>query len=849
MPFCINKKMAKKQKLQVEDRTLWWSDLNFMPSEDKNSLWAAQATFYLFLNAVRFIEDDKYHQYNRLDRLKINRQEYIDMIDPKTTMGGGGTAEYFSADFETIPIDIHVDNILRAKLDKIGIENKLQVNEIDKFAKSQKQRDKDRIIYQREFRKIINEVHQQLGLPAIKDSQSPYNYVKSLSPKDGSKMIDTVDTLLDYIKSQIRDEQDLSLYESYIYKGEVEMAFELGIQHYLINLNKWHNKCEYFHRDIKNFNKCCGLWYIDETSGRGTVRYVQPNHLFVLPFASKTGEDIVGFKVEEDITFSDFVRRFGDTLTEEQLKEVFEINKTFGARHGMEWSKRGSIRGSNAKIRIFFASFLTQDADTFSEKYVNNRIPTWERKPLSWYPDKHTPDKYRSERKQKIYNVWYSWYGVPPPGTKLNNNTQADWAWQSRYIFNMKKDIDMYRYGVDLRYAKSQLVIWNDDSRPSYTYIKESFMPKIRTEWHKFQNCIVNDVSGTFIAHDLIGAVLNATDEGNKINGDLKDKPSGGNGTDAGVAAFRMLRQSGMAWAGLKDTKTGEPVVDPQKLFVKMDNGLLDKAEKHLKLILDQYNLMMIALAQNSVSEGQAPKTHTAVEGLQQSLNAVDNGMWFVEKPAREILTMYGERCVQFILSMIKENKKYGYKKRWEEFSEVIGYANVLMLEGIEDLEPEEIGITVTLEDVRANQQYIIELANKMADEDKVAYDAIGLVMQQAQVNWKYAYCLLMIAVKRKAKEDADKADYLHKQQLELEQARQKTVMMGIQGKGAAKDKNIQTEGAVQAQLIQLENQVKAITMAMQKDQLKNNKLEQEKQKHELNRQDETYDELAPTGT
>jgi hypothetical protein len=842
-------KTRNKKLPPTADLTMWWNELNFIPSDMKAEVWAGQCTFYLFINAVQFLEDNKFKTYEALDRLVIDKDEYRKMIDPVTPMGGGGTAEYFSSDFDTIPVDIHVDNILRAKLDKIGFENKLQVNEIDKFAKSQKQRDKDRIIYQREFRKLINSVHEQLGLPPLKDSQSPYNYVKSLSAKDGDKMIDTADTFLDYIKSQIKDEQDLVLYESYVYKGDVEMAFELGIQHYLMNLNKWNNKCEYFNRDIKNFNKACGLWYIDETSGRGTVRYVQPNHLYVLPFRSKTGEDIVGFKVEEDITFADFVRRFGETLTDEELKEVFELNKTDGGRHGMDWNKRGGVRGSNAKIRIFFASFLTQDADAFSERYIGNRIPTWERKPLSWYPDKHTPDKYKTNKEQRIYNVWYSWYGVPPPGTRRNNNSQADWAWQSRYIFNMKKDIDMYRYGVDMRYARSQLVIWNDESRPSYTDIKEAFMPKIRTEWHKFQNCIVNDVSGTFIAHDLIGAVLNAVDEGNKINPDLKGKPSGGNGTDDGVAAFRMLRQSGMAWAGLRDTKTGEPIVDPQKLFVKMDNGLLDKAEKHLKIILDQYNLMMLALAQNNISEGQAPKSHTAVEGLQQSMSAVDDGMWFVVKPAREFLIMYGERCVQSILAMIKEHKTYGMKQRWEEFQEVIGYANVLMLEGIEDLEAEEIGLTVTLEDVKANQQYIIELANKMAEEDKVAYDAIGLVMQQAQVNWKYAYCLLMIAVKRKEQENAHKQELLHQQQIQLEREKQKTVMAGIQAKGAAKDQNISTQGSVDAKLIQLQDQVKALSMSMQKNQLLLNKLEQEKQKHELTREDETYNELSPTGS
>ena len=59
----------------------------------------------------------------------------------------------------------------------------------------------------------------------------------------------------------------------------------------------------------------------------------------------------------------------------------------------------------------------------------------------------------------------------------------------------------MYRYGVDMRYAKSTLVVYRDH-RMSFYDIKESFMPKIRTLWHKFQNCIVQDTTAFVIDQD-----------------------------------------------------------------------------------------------------------------------------------------------------------------------------------------------------------------------------------------------------------------------------------------------------------------------------------------------------------
>lgn len=840
MPFSI-KCMAVKKKPQtssppIRDLTNWYTDINFFDPDLKNRLWFAQSIFYAKLNYVQFLSDERAKEYRRLEKLELDEPVYRQIIDPKTPMGKGGTAEYFAADFKAHPFNIHLRNTLRARLNKIGIENEIQVNEIDKYAKSQKQKDKDKIIWQREFRNLINDVNKDIGLPPIKESQTPYNYVKSLKKGEGGENpADSIDTLLDYIKNQIRDSQDLVLYETYIYKGDLERAFEMGIKHYLINLNKWSIISEQFNDDIVNFNKACGRWYIDETSGRGIVEYIDPRHLYTSIFLSYNGEDLEGWYYEKLITFGEFVRQFGTTLTEEELKEVFELNKYNGGNHGMGWSKANSFKGSNAKIQIGYMSLLTQDAENFEVEDAGAGLTAYKPKKLSWLPDKNDTNTNEIQENHKIYNVWYSAYYVPPPASKFNNNAAIDWAWQSKFIFNLRKDMDMYRYGVDMRYAKSSLVIWQD-KRASFTDVEQAFMPKIHTAWHRFQNCLINDVDAVALSEEFLGSVLNTLDE---VNKDSKQRAQG---VEATLNTMRQIKQGNMAFLKMTD-KQGNLIVDPSKFVIPIKNGQLDRAEKFLKVIVDLYQQMVMCLGQNDLNQA---KPRTTTSGIEAALQSSQDSTWFVEKAVREMLVMYGERTVQHIMCMIKERKRFQYKKRYDEFASVIGNANMWMLEGIEELTMEEIGLTVSLENVDAHRQYVVELANQLAKEDKVAYDAVGLVMSVVSINYKYAYALLMVAVKQKERENAHKEELAFERQKQLEQEKTKQVMALTKAKADGKDQNIVTQGKIDTMVNDALNRAKAETLSESKNQLKNNKIEQDNNKSKLNMSEQTHDALAP---
>lgn len=812
-----SKPAINKKSQTVQDLSFFYTDSAFVTPEMKEStLWCAQTLFFCKLNSVQLVADDRFREYRKLSMLDIDRQTYVNMVDPPTPMGGGGTAEYFAADFKANPINIHLDNIVRAKLAKLGVVNKLQVNEIDKFAKTQRQQDKDKVIHQRIFRELITSVALDLGLPPLSKTETAEEYITKLQGENPNKGTDDVSRIIEQIRMKVKDDKTYQLYERYAYKGEIERAFEMWMEHDIINQNKWRIISEDLNDDLKNFNRAVLRVYTDETSGRQITEYIQPNTFFTNPFQQKNGEDIIHAFHEKEITFADFVRQFGTTLTNEQLKEVFNMNKiasSVGTGHGQDWSETSSRTRDNARIRIGFASVLTQEAEAFAEEYVENRVPSYKPVSLTWKPDTES-----EKQKQRIYNVWYSFYYVPPPGERYTKNSQASWAWQSQFIFNMKKDMDMYRYGIDYRYAKSNYVVWKDP-RPSFMDITQAFMPKIHTTWHKFQNCIVQDTTAVAIDVDLITGLLNAVDESNTKNPNSPQNPTGSNGIDAGMQAWRSIKQGGMGFVKFRDKNGSLLVQDPSKLFVSIDSGHLEKAEKYLLIMLGLYEQLKMALAQNDVTEGQQAKPRTAVAGIEASLEASNNAIFFLEKPARELLIMVGERNVQWQLNVLKEYRKYGHSERWEEYCDVVGLANALMIEGIEDENNESLGISVSLEDTTQLQETVFAMATEMAKNKEISREAQALVLDTVRYSWKYAIALLLLSAEEQAEENAAQADVAHQQAVELQQLQLQTAIALQGAKGETIDKNIMTQGQVDSQLQQQINELKFQTQSLLKKQ------------------------------
>lgn len=812
---------------------MWYTDLSSLDPSKKNEVWAAQALFYMKRSggSKQFLDPVKAKNMRATDSLSIDPGIYKQMVDPITPMGGGGKADYMSADFDRAnPIYIHLKNIVKADIEKTG--KQLEVNLTDKYAKTRQMQENYKILYRKAFRNLINRLSEEIGLPGISDSQDPYKWAENfLKEGDDDRSPDVVNKYVDLIKNQISDDQDLALYNELIYKGDYELAFELGIEYYIMNLNKWQERwADEAINDIMHFNKACGQWYTDLITGRPVIERFVPEMLFTSPFVRKDGEDITYYYTEYAITFGDFFRTVGKNLSTQKLREVFTYSKMFGY-HTVEWDDSFYNFGSanytrdSALIKLGRAAFLTQDMEVQMENTDTGLRMSVD---ITWQPINSN-----EKRVEKRYNVWRWWYYLPPtPGSSVVN---ANWAWQSQFIFELQKFQDQSRYGDAGRYAKSPLVIYDNSSQATFTDIVQSFMPKINHTWQKYQNCLVNDINATVLSDDFIGGILGAVDEDNKINSGSPSKATGGNGVDAFQEQWRMIKQSGKGFLKMRD-RNGQPLMDPSKLVVTIKNGMLDDAEKYMTQMLLLYDFMIKSLAFSPMSAGEEVKPRTPVAALEQSLKATQSSRFFIQKGYEEYLKMYAERVVRYIIDVAREVDDYKFPYRWQEFMDNVGYANGLALEGMKDIDPETVGLTVSYVDNTAKKEFIMSMAVEYVKSKQLSDDFLYLIM--GVDNWKYAFVLMRMALKNTRKELEEKEAIAHQRAMELKQADFQTAVQLSQVQTANKDQNIVTQGKVDEMVNSSLNRAKFEAQSVlkeQTDQLRRGenreKTEQEKEK------------------
>lgn len=839
--------MAKPDKVSAAiagnpDRTPYYSDLSYIPQDLKQKkIFIAQSIYYAKKNSSLLVSPALASEYRGYDNLIVNPQTYKNLIDPPSPKTEGGKAEFFSSDFKPYPIDIHLDNIVRAALEKIP--NNISVTIADPVAKLNEQKDKEKIIWQGIVRRFINEMNKELGLPQIQESQDPYKWAKAFTQngEKGAAAVDTIGNPMDMIKNKIKTDDQLRMYMKYVYKNGLEIAFEAAIQYYFINLNKWHIRQDAFINDMRNFNTTTGMLYTDSTNGRPVVKYLDPASVYTSPFFEKNGDDIIYWGYEFFVNFADFERMFGAKLSDEQKKKILDVNKLWNnATNGSISVQWNAQLKTNAQLKLGYYSVLTQEAEEFSKYYLDNQGTLINEFGTGWDGEDSVNLK---PNPNKIYNVWYSCYYVPLPSTStyywggagsgVNIGTES-WEWLSEYVFDIQKNVDMYRYGVDQRYAKSQLVIYCDRSRPSYTNIKYHFMPKINLLWQKYQNCLVQDINAMAWDEDLMSALLSAVDTANE-----KDSKGGG---DALLKSMKTLRQSGQSWVKFRD-KNGQLIItDPSKLFVHIKSGHMETAGEYMQHILMLYNEMSKALAMSDAASAEQPDPRTPAVGIEIAAEATQNARWYLEKGMIEVNIMFGERIIQWVNCICSDKKEFGAEERWNEFVDVVGLANGATIESIEDINFENVGITVKSVNTGAIKQLITQMVTQKLNMGQITAQQWGLVLDTD--NWKYQ--IMELAMFEDAqKEDAAKQQQAQfQQQMQLQQMQLQTALALQGAKAEGVNSNIQMAGAVDNQVNQQLNAAKAQTMAglaaqrnaqkQQEDVLKA-QLEKDKKSHEHN--------------
>lgn len=823
------------------DRTNFWTDLSYINPSLKGELWAAEVIYWCKKNCKRFLDPRRAEKYRKTDLLEINEQEMREMFDPRTPEGGGGKADYVSSDMKANPIYIHLLNNMRAEIQRMG--KQIEVNFTDKYSKTRKMRDSYKALYSRQVRWIINDFCKELGIPPMLESQDPYKWIKNFSEHqekghDGKEMgNDVVSKFSDLIKNKIETNEDLMLYNEMVYKGDYEQAIEKGIDYYMFKLNRWEDRwADDVFDNIRHFNKGCLEWYTDRITGRPVIEGFDPALLWVSPFRRKDGEDIQYYFTEYEISFADFIKTCGFGLKEEKLKEVFLWNKSQGSNHGTNWVEnldRPNRLRDDAMIRLGRCGVLSQDYEINMDEVIAS-WPQYEQTGMTW--DVYVKNQYEINRKDKNYNVWRTFYYIPPTQAQLSN---ADYAWQANFIFDIRKNQDQFRTGEDGRYTKCPLVIYDNSKQASTTDIVQAYMGKINFAWQQYQNCLINDQDATVLSDEWMGGLLSAVDEENAVNPGEGTEPTGGNEASAAAEQWRMIRQAGKGFLKFVD-KQGKPIIDPSKLMFVYKNGYIDRADKFMGQILNLYSQLNVALG----NDPNAAKPRVTTTGIQQAVKGSDNSKWFMQKGFEFMVKACAERFVRYILMCGEEAKELGISDRYEEFRNVLGVTDGLLIEGLEDVPPESIGLNIDYTDNTGKKEFVMELAKNYIAQGKLDDDILYLIM--GSDNWKYSFCLMRMSLVKKKKEAVAQQALAHEQEMERKDADLKIAMALQKAKADGKNSNIDKQGDVDARLTDLENRLKASTMSDQKNQLKNNRIEQDNNKARINKQEKTSDALQP---
>lgn len=835
------KSVPSGAEVQPEDRTIFFSDLSYMPSALKTTnMWFAQALFYAKKNAVPFLEAERTAKFRKLRKLIIDKRVMKKLFDPVTPLGQGGEAKYIASNWETNPLYIHLMNIVTADMEKKSTFLSVKLGE--EYAMLQRQKENYRMMERKMFRELINEVNETVGLPKISSLQDPHKYADALVKKMDKKnakggansATDTPQNYTELIRNQVEDDEDYAMYNELIYKGDIEPALEKGIQEYLINQNKWGQELgNRFLSDIIDHNATIGMKYTDLTTGRPVFEHLYAENIRTSPIQTRDGKDLTFALYEEDVTFGDFVRKLGHNLSDTDLINVFEYVKQQGI-----WGTYADLQSvpyhirDNTRIRVGRFFILTQDYDTFSDQYVKGNN-SFHARDYGWEPSEYAQKNYAANKEERHYNVWYSCWYMPPT---LSRVEAADYKWQSQFVWEIQKMVDANRYGPDLRYVKPDFFMWRDMDNASFSDIVWLYMPFINVAWIKFQNELIQAIpsGGRIIAQELLGAMMNAVDNTNK------DKT--GDGKAAAKASFDQLKQTGKALGKFTDSK-GEQIVDPSKFVVNLQDTGITASKDLLEIISMLYGQMTQALAMSDVREGQDLKPRQSLGGAQLALEASNQGTWVIERAYTQVLEMCGERTIQHIHAVISEYKEYGYDQRFNDFKAMVGEAMGLTLEAIADIPLEQISITVKQEDTSAKKDYILNLADSLAKGGLLDIEIIDLLIKID--NWKEAFVIMKMNLKKKKREAQKQAALDHENRMEEIQA-QNQGLMAAKGQDAQnKLQQIDAEGKVEAMLTQILTELKTKSQLQQGDQRNQNKMNENQQKTDLKIQEKQATNLA----
>lgn len=811
--------LLEQNALQISlgEQFNYYDRLNFIPPEQKDELWAAKALVFAKYHSSPLVETGVYEDVMQKMRGEADEAFHKKRIDPEKS-----EAEFFNNDFEACPIDWHVDNILEANLKQIPVN--LSVKAVDEFSTSNKEENNRQIMSRSLMRNVINNINKWLNFPQLKESDDPFKYMERITaqaqqaqqtqqgqqpaaapgnPKinfqPSKKQIPT--DLIESIISQIDNSEKLGIYNTFLHKEGEEIAGELGIDYYINQKNKFvYKHATEIIQHLKGFNRCAMQMTTSAVTGTPELTTFPLDKVYASPHKEPDLSDIIHWFYEFEITYDEFVRRFGAKLSNDELRAIFDLNRRQYGGGPIEFTTANRVAINNYKIRVGYVEWVSQDVAVYSEYQTAEGNSRFKQMPTDFVPGMRknkkgepVPDPYSVDpkREDRFFNVWYKAYYIPYYFTSADVAT-LNFEEQSRYIYEFGKLQDQERYGDDEMYARSSLIGCYSPRR-TWFQVKREIMKEINHLWV----LIKNDVSqvmpeGLNWVYDSIVTMASSADEANA------------SGKDAISAWAAKVKQTGSAITKLIKDKNGNPVGGAAP-FTRIENGIVKGILEKMEAMGTFYDLLIKCLGQNDISEGGLAKPRTNQESIQQAIGIGGKSTFFLEEMYTDVLCNLGRKMIKYFKDIIDE----GDSPRLQEFIDVVGMANAYAAMQIKNIPMRNLGIYVENVITADQKQMIMQIAQSMASAGTLD-EATALFLMFID-NIKQAYAILVFKKMQMDKQLAAQKQAENEFQLQLSGQQLQNELAQIQatyvGKKELETLLIGLEGKLEAMVINLKGQ------------------------------------------
>lgn len=554
------------------------------------------------------------------------------------------------------------------------------------------------------------------------------------------------------------DLEELEMQMAYTHKHQMAIEAEQGVK-LIFELNEIDKAREKIREYLFDYGVAGYKEYLD-SNGAVKFRVIDPRNIVTNNCKKNDFSDVSHVGEVIEMTIADLKQAAGDEFSAEEYED---IAKNVLGKYGnsKEWPSSLSVYNKGYdrfKVRVLDMEFYSVNEMVYEKRVDRRGNLVYAR---AKYEDRNRrKDKYE----RHAYKVVY----------------KAKWIIDTKYMFCYGLCTDMKRAKSNMMDTKLSYHLYAPEFWDMKAYgIMEQVIPiadAIQIAWYRLQN-VINQSRPKGIMIEM---------------GALEDIPLGSGGMKmTPMKVLDLYNKTGTLVYRKMDSQGRVSNVKP---IEELENGLGRDAMNYWLLIQNHIQMLRDITGMNEMTDGSTPDPRTLTTVAKLAYEGTNNSLAGIISGEKKLLEALAYSVMLRLQDSVQKTNVEGYLRS-------LGGNTLKFIRVSPNVAMHEYGIF--LEDKPTDDQRAFLLQQVQASQLNNLLDIEDSIIIQNTDNLKVAQQLLAYKIKKRRKEEQDKA--MQMQQMNA-QVQQQSAMAAEQ----AKQQTMQVEGQVKSQLIEIEKTMDA---------------------------------------